>query len=247
MPDHQVKDLDKLHPDWMLLSYAKKSDASSTLKQHPQMDAFNEDVRTYWSSKTGEKGEWLSVDLDSQKTINAIQINFTENNTELFGRKGVLGQQYLVEYSADNKTWKTLVDQTNSQEDRTHQFHVLDTPIKARYLKVVNYRVPGGMFAISGFRIFGKGNGKKPDQIKSFEMNRDKLDTRNITLSWKPQPNATGYNIRFGIAPDKMYRSYMVYKNTKITIRSLDKDTKYWFVIDAFGENGITPGINQTE
>ena len=247
VPDHKIKDLDKFQPNWMLLSYSKKSDASSTLSQHPKTDAFNEDVRTYWSAKTGEKGEWLSVDLDAPKTINAIQINFAENNTELFGRKGVLGQQYLVEYSTDNKIWKTLFDQTNNQEDLTHQFHVLDTTIKAQYLRVINYRVPGGTFAISGFRVFGKGNGKKPDQIKTFEMNRDKLDTRNITLSWKSQSNAIGYNIRFGIAPDKLYRSYMVYKDTTVTLRSLDKDKKYWFVIDAFGENGISPGINQTD
>lgn len=26
------------------------------------------------------------------------------------------------------------------------------------------------------------------------------------------------------------------------TIRSLDKDQKYWFAIDAFGENGINRG-----
>jgi len=34
----------------------------------------------------------------------------------------------------------------------------------------------------------------------------------------------------------------MVYRDTEVTFRSLNKDQKYWFAIDAFGENGITSG-----
>ena len=70
-------------------------------------------------------------------------------------------------------------------------------------------------------------------------------DPRNVKLSWEKQQNAIGYNIRFGIQKDKLYRSYQVYCDTDLTIRSLDKDQKYWFAIDAFGENGITHGNAQ--
>jgi len=71
---------------------------------------------------------------------------------------------------------------------------------------------------------------------------RDANDTRNATLSWKKQANATGYNIRFGVQKDKLNRVYQVYGNTEVTIRSLNKDQKYWFAIDSFGENGVTKG-----
>jgi xylan 1,4-beta-xylosidase len=73
-------------------------------------------------------------------------------------------------------------------------------------------------------------------------MLRDSNDPRTIKLSWAKKPNAIGYNIRFGTQPDKLYRSYKVYNDTLVTIRSLNKDEKYWFAIDAFGENGVIQG-----
>ncbi|MGY4385882.1 xylan 1,4-beta-xylosidase [Pedobacter sp. UYP24] len=242
IPSHKIKDVSELFPNWMLLSYKKSAKASSSIDTTPPSLAFNEEIRDHWSAKTGNKGEWLSVDLGSISTVNAVQLNFAENDTQLFGRDGVLAQQYLLEYSTDKKNWKKLVDKTTNDIDLTHQYHVFKTPVKARYFKVTNYRVPSGTFAISGFRVFGKGIGKKPTKISSFEMLRDVNDTRNVKLSWKKQANATGYNIRFGVQKDNLNRVYQVYNETELTIRSLNKDQKYWFAIDAFGENGVTRG-----
>ena len=243
MPNKKYKNVSELFPGWMMLSYNKVGDASSSLDSNPTAFAFNEEIRNYWTAKTGDKGEWLSVDLGTVKTIKAVQLNFSENDTQLFGRKGIFGQQYLLEYSTDNKTWKTLVDKTTNEEDLTHQYHVMSTPTEARYLKVINYRVPGGTFAISGFRVFGLGNSRKPDKVSALNIVRDSNDTGNVTLSWKKCANAVGYNIRFGIQKDKLYRSYQVYSDTSIVIRSLNKDQIYWFAVDAFGENGITSGV----
>lgn len=181
-----------------MLSYNKKAEASSSLEANPASLAFNEEIKDYWSAKTGDKGEWLSVDIGSVSAVNAVQLNFAEHNTQLFGREGVPAHQYLLEYSTDKKTWKTLVDKTTNNEDLPHQYHVLKTPVKASYLKLTNYRVPGGTFAVSGFRVFGKGTGKKPTKVSSFEMVRDADDPRNVKLSWQKQPGAIGYNIRFG-------------------------------------------------
>ena len=242
MPDHKINNVSELFPGWALLSYKKTAEASSTLNDHPVAFAFDENVRDYWSANTGNKGEWLSVDLGSLSTVKAVQINFAENNTQLFGRDGILAQQYLVEYSNDNKNWKKLVDETTNTEDLTHQYHVMKTPLKARYLKVTNCRVPDGTFAISGFRVFGSGTGKKPAKVTSFEVLRDANDPRNVTISWEKKANAIGYNIRFGVQKDNLNRVYQVYSDTSITIRSLNKDQKYWYAIDAFGENGITAG-----
>ncbi len=242
MPDHKIKDVSELFPGWMMLSYKKSAEASSSLEANPASLAFNEEIRDYWSARTGDKGEWLSVDLGTVSTVNAVQLNFAENNTQLFGREGVLAQQYLLEYSTDKKRWKKLVDKTTNEADFTHQYHVFETPVKARYLKVTNYRVPSGTFAVSGFRVFGKGTSKKPGKVTSFEAIRDVNDSRNVTLRWKKQPDAIGYNIRFGIQKNKLNRVYQVYGDTELTIRSLNKDQTYWFAIDAFGENGITRG-----
>ncbi|HEY3372863.1 MAG TPA: family 43 glycosylhydrolase [Prolixibacteraceae bacterium] len=245
MPDHKYKDVNELKPGWALLSYNKKAKASSALDKDPIEYAFDEDIRTYWSAQTGNKNEWLSVDLGAPCTINALQINFAENQTQLLGRQGVLSHQYLVQYSTDQVNWKTLVDQTSNTEDLTHPYQVMSTPVQARYVKVTNYRVPDGTFAISGLRVFGQGSGAKPSKVKSFTATRDLKDSRNISLSWPQQANATGYNIRYGVEKGKLYHSYQVNKETSVTIRSLDKDQSYWFEIDAFGENGVTTGNPQ--
>jgi len=242
MPDHQIKNISELYPRWMMLSYNKKVEASSSMDANPPSLAVNEEIRDYWSARTGDKGEWLSVDLGSVCTVKAIQLNFAENNTQLFGREGIKAQKYLLEYSNDNKNWITLVDKTANEEDLTHQYHSFKTSVKARYFKVTNYRVPSGTFAISGFRVFGTGNSKKPTKVTSFEVMRDTTDSRNVTLRWKKQANAMGYNIRFGVVKENLNRVYQVYNDTTLTIRSLNTDHKYWFAIDTFGENGITKG-----
>jgi hypothetical protein len=246
MPKGKYDDVSKLRTDWAMLSYNKKADASSSIDKYPVSFAFDEDMRTYWSAKTGNKGEWLSVDLGSVCTINAVQLNFGENDCKQLGRDGVKAQQYLVEYSTDNKTWKTLIDKTSNEEDLSHPYTVLDKPVKAQYVKITNYRVAGdGTFAVSGLRLFGKGTGKKPEKVASFKIERNAADQRSVSLSWDAKANATGYNIRFGVGKDMLYRSYQVNGKNSVTINSLDKGKSYWFQVDAFGENGVTPGVVQ--
>lgn len=106
MPDYKIKDVRELFTGWMLLSYKKAAQASSSLADHPISMAFNEEIRDYWSANTGNKVEWLSVDLGEIATVKAVQMNFAENNTQLFGRDSISGQQYLIEYSNDKKSWK---------------------------------------------------------------------------------------------------------------------------------------------
>src|SRR5688572_31546907 len=60
------------------------------------------------------------------------------------------------------------------------------------------------------------------------------------TLFRSAEPNATGYVIRSGIAPDKMYTSIMVYGATDYYFRAIDKDQAYFFQIEAFNESGIS-------
>ena len=44
--------------------------------------------------------------------------------------------------------------------------------------------MPTGKFAISGLRVFGKGEGKKPDTVKQFIVLRSENDTRNAFIKW---------------------------------------------------------------
>lgn len=238
IPDHRIKDIGELYPGWMLLSYKKPAEASSSLDSHPTALAFDENIRNYWSAKTGNPGEWLSVDLGAPVTVKAVQLDFAENDTHLFGRDGVKAQQYLLECSNDKRTWRKLVDKTENQDDLTHQYHAFGSIIKARYLRVTNHRVPDGTFAISGFRVFGyraaKRSAKPLAKLTALHIARDTQDPRNVTLTWQKQTGVLGYNIRFGVDKENLNRVYQVYNDTSLTIRSLNKTDKYWFAIDAF-------------
>ena len=242
MPNHKITDIDKLDPEWALLSDHIIAQASSSLASNSTAYAFDEDIGTYWSAQTGNKGEWLSFDLGSVCTINAYQLNFEEINTQKKGSEGVLADQYLVQYSLDNKNWKTLSDKTTATEFQHNPYEEIKIPVQAQYLKITNYHVPQGSFAISEFRIFGSGTNCKPKKIDSFRAIRDYRDPQIIKMSWKKPANATGYNIRYGIAKDKLYHAYQVFNKTRLTVTCPDKNKAYWFEIDAFNENGLALG-----
>jgi hypothetical protein len=104
---------------------------------------------------------------------------------------------------------------------------------------MVNIHNASGLFAVSDFRVFGNGLAEKPKFVSDFKVNRNKSDSRNAIISWKKQTDAIGYNIYYGIAPDKLYNSIMVYGDNSYDFRGLDKGTKYYFTIEAFNENGI--------
>ena len=140
------------------------------------------------------------------------------------------------------RTGKKLIDKTKSFEFQINPYEELKNPIEARYLKITNYRVPDGNFAISDLRIFGSGSGRKPKKVNEFRAIRDYRDPQAIKVSWKKQSNTTGYNIRYGADKDKLYHSLQVYKNTRLTIHCPDKKKIYWFQIDAFNQNGVSSG-----
>jgi len=247
VPTKKISGPEELFSQWMLLSYNKPVEVSSELPNHPKSFAANEDIRTFWSAQTGNKGEWLTIDLQNECTVNAIQINYAENETNLFGRNTDIYYQYLLQYSSDNKTWKTLADKSKSKTDVPHDYIELSTPVKARYIRLTNYKVPGGTFAIAGLRIFGNGGGKVPSIVKNLSMERSETDRCIVKLNWDKTPDATGYTIRYGNQRDKLYQNYQVFGDDTLIIRSLNGLQKYYFTIDAFNENGITKGENIIE
>lgn len=247
VPTKKISGPDELFPNWMLLSFNKPVEVSSELPGHPKKFAVDEEIRTYWSASTGKKGEWISIDLKKECTINAVQLNFAENQTRLSGRNPDIYYQYLLEYSTDNKTWQLIEDKTSNKTDVPHDYIELKSPVKALFIKLINYHVPDGTFALAGLRVFGKGEGSVPSEINNFIVTRSNADRCIVKLKWKKSPDAIGYNIRYGIQKEKLYHNYEVLDNDTLTIRSLNRSEKYYFTIDAFNENGITKGINVQE
>jgi xylan 1,4-beta-xylosidase len=247
MPDKKISEYDEIFPGWMLLSYGKNVQVSSAVDTLPPANMTDEDIRTYWAAGSGNPGEYALLDLGRPHDVHAIQINFAEHNTAIFGRETGLAHRYTIEYSDNATDWETLIDQSDSQSDNSHPYFQLPEKKSARYLKINNLGVPGGHFALSGFRVFGKGNGELPGEVTGFTAQREEADRRKVHLSWNKVPHATGYNISFGTRNDRRYLDYQVYMDTTLTINSLNTGAVYYFSIESFNENGITPGSQVIE
>jgi hypothetical protein len=100
--------------------------------------------------------------------------------------------------------------------------------------------MPTGKFAISGLRAFGKGAGVRPDTVKQFIVLRSENDNRNALIKWITVNSATGYNIYWGITPDKLHNNVMVYNDNQYYFKTMDKGRTYYFSIETFNDNGIS-------
>ncbi|UCH14623.1 MAG: family 43 glycosylhydrolase [Bacteroidales bacterium] len=240
IPDKKIESSKDIFPEWMLLSYNKEVTVSSFIDSLPPVNITDENIRTYWAANTGNDTEWAGIDLNGEYDVYAIQINFAEHNTNIYGRQDGLCYQYTVEVSKDNRKWEMLIDKSDNQTDNSHDYTHLGQKASCRYIRIKNRKVPGGNFALSGFRVFGKGTGNKPETVNQLDITRNPDNRRSVLLKWDKSENATGYNISYGIDKNKLYHNYFVYSDTSLTINSLNTKQEYYFTIESFNENGIT-------
>ena len=232
---------------WMLLSYRKPAKGSSAIEGHTAEGITDENCKTYWIASSNDNTQWAEIDLESPATVNAIQVNYNDYKSDMYGRYPGLYHRYTIEGSLDGTNWITLVDRSHSFKDTPNDYVELEYPARVRYIRYNNIHVPTPYLSISAIRIFGLGEGKAPQQVKDFTATRHS-DRRDITLTWKPVEGAQGYNILWGIAPDKLYSSWMVYGNEgKHLMKCLSTGQKYYFAIEAFNENGVSKLSNLQE
>ena len=243
---------------WMLVSYKKPVKASSFAEgAAPKAQGFNEanrpktsanfrpenltdeNCKSFWMARSNGDKEWVEIDLLKPATVYAVQVNYHDHQSGLYGRIPGLRHRYVVKGSLDGRIWTTLVDRSDSYKDVPNDYVQLDRPTRARYIRYVNIEVPTPHLAISDLRVFGIGEGKKPSAVKDFKVVRQ-ADRRDALLTWKADDGCQGYNIRWGIAPDKLYNSWLVYGKSEHLLKSLSTDQAYYFTIEAFNENGVS-------
>ncbi len=227
-------------PDWYLLNYKKPVTVSSTLADFYPNNAVDESIKTYWSAATANKGEWIQTDLGNLSAVHAVQINYADQDAEFMGKQTNIYHQYKMYYSIDGKKWTLLVDKSNNKTDIPHEYVELEKPVQARYIKLENIHMPTGKFAISGIRVFGKGNGDKPAAVGTLIVLRTEKDKRSAYIKWRPVDNAYAYNLYYGTAPDKLYSCIMVYDFNEYWFKAMDKMKPYYFSIEAINENGVS-------
>lgn len=225
---------------WMLLSYGKPVSASGFADSYRPAHVTDEQIKTFWLSESSDDRQWIRIDLEKPGEVYAIQVNFHDYNSGLYGRLPDLYHRYVIEGSLDGENWHLLVDRSDNLEDVPNDYVELDQPCEARYIRYSNIHVPTLHLAISGLRVFGKGSGKAPRSVRNIVVERH-ADRRNASISWDALPGCQGYNVKWGIAPGKTYNSWMVYDENFLELRSLSAGQSYYFSVEGFNENGISP------
>ncbi|MFT8666046.1 MAG: family 43 glycosylhydrolase [Liquorilactobacillus ghanensis] len=247
-----------LAPHYMLLSYKKDAEASSVYDKHNVSLALDENIRTWWCAQ-GSQGEWYKLDLGKIYTPHSIQLNLAEEGIPVekhsseesaplragkryIDSKSNIKTRYLMEGSKNGEDWFIIHDASEVNSDLTHDYIILNGKKELRYVKVTAVSMAyNAKFAISGLRVFGLDDKDKPERV--MESTVAHTDGMTAKAVWKKAKGAIGYNLRYGIAPDKLYTSYQVYGIENLLLTALNKNQKYWYCIDSFNESGITEGV----
>ncbi|WP_193596600.1 family 43 glycosylhydrolase [Microbacterium sp. YJN-G] len=244
-------------PPWMLLSYGARATASSSLEAHGPELAVDEDVRDWWVAATDATGESLTVDLERPMSIGAIQVNVADHELAARAPEAPGGADYghswramyldaeaaelWIDVSLDGESWETVLDTRGDGADRPHALVVFDAEREARFVRVTAGRLPfGAHFAVSGLRVFGRADGPAPSAAVARARRTGEL---SALIEWDASAGAQGYNVRWGLAPDKLYHSWMLHgAHQSLDLGALNAGVEYWVAVDAFNGAGVTSG-----
>ncbi len=247
-------------------------DTVSTANDNSPMRACEENVQTWWRAASNEPGEWIIMDLGEGKDIHAVQINFADDNipsdkyvdeSKLASGGRVIDEsenrtRWTLEASLDGESYTMLADRSKAEINLGHELVLVGGDSTAnngiggnakgekyRFLKLTIIEVPFAQpAAVSGIRVFGKGNGKAPESIS---FNAKRMSDIDMSITMKAE-NADGYNIKWGYREDKLYHSCMFFPDKETigeatrNIGALVKGEPVYVQVDAFNENGITHG-----
>ena len=187
---------------WMLLSYRKPVTASTAKGEFGPDALTDERTKSFWLAEANDERQWVLIDLEKPARVCAVQVNYHDYRSNLYGRIPGLRHRYVIEGSSDGETWNILVDRRSSYKDTPNDYVELEVPTTARYIRYKNIDVPTPNLAISELRVFGLGFGKAPRPPQKLALDRH-TDRRDVTVRWEPVKGAQGYNVLWGIAPGR--------------------------------------------
>ncbi len=241
VPTGKIGDPDSLFTGWMLLSYRKPASASTTTGEFVADRVTDENPRTFWVAGVNKAGETLTVDLGGVKTLRAVQVNFADYKSNRFADAADVYTEFALQSSPDGRNWSPLARTEAPRRDRPNAYFELPAPVKARYVRYVHGHVGAANLAISDIRIFGSAGGKLPAMPAGVTAKRD-TDERNARVTWKPVKGAVGYNVLWGIRPDRLTLTYQRWadQGASLELRALNVGQAYWVAVEAFDENGVS-------
>ncbi len=246
VPTKKIADPNSLFTGWMLLSYRKPAVASSTMGEFGAGRVTDENPQTFWVAAANRPGESLTVDLGAPKTVRAVQVNFADYKSGRFADAPDIYTEFELQGSVDGQNWQPVARTEQPRRDRPNAYFELPQPVSARFIRYVHRHVGAANLAISDIRVFGSAAGKAPGVPSGITAQRE-TDQRNATIRWAKVPGALGYNIRFGIRPDRLTLTHQLWADElgkgdalRKELRSLNVGVRYWVAIEAFNESGVS-------
>jgi hypothetical protein len=246
VPRTRFDDPDSLFTGWMLLSYRKPVAASSTRKGFGTAAITDEDPRSFWVAAANRPGETLTIDLGRVDTVRAVQVNYADYQSGIFGDRPDVYTEFALQASADGQQWHEIARTEPPRRDRSNAYFEIATPVRTRFVRYVHGHVGAANLAISDIRVFGNADGSVPQQPQQVVASRP-ADQRDATIRWEQVPGAIGYNLRFGIRPNRLTLTHQLWADELGSgpslakeLRSLNAGVRYWVAIEAFNESGVS-------
>ena len=147
--------------------------------------------------------------------------------------------------SLDGRSWRPLAKTEPPRRDRPNAYFALPAPVRARFVRYVHGHVGAATLAIGDIRVFGTADGAAPAPPTAISAVRDR-DGRNARVSWTKVPGVTGYNVRWGIRPDRLTLTYQKFADQldpahpSLELRALTVGQRYFVAVEAFNEAGVS-------
>jgi hypothetical protein len=113
--------------------------------------------------------------------------------------------------------------------------------VSTRYIRYQHGHIAARHLAIADIRVFGNAGGQLPPAPASIAASRS-ADPRNAIIRWAGVPGAVGYNVRWGIRPDRLTHTYQRFADagTELELRALNIGQRYFVAVEAFDESGVS-------
>jgi len=174
-----------------------------------------------------------------------VQVNFADYLSGRYGDAPDIFTEFSLESSLDGKRWQPLASTGSSRRDRPNAYLQLPSPVEARYVRYVHGHVGADHLAISDLRVFGSAGGPAPRAPAHIGVMRS--EPRAMRVSWNAVRGAVGYNVRWGVKPDRLNLCYQVFapaasqRTISLDVRALNAGVGYFVAVEAFDESGVSP------
>ena len=211
VPTTKVDDPDSLFTGWMLLSYRKPVVASST------RNGFGTAARHGRGSAhlLGRGGQHAGRDADDRprapKTVRAVQVDFADYQSGRFADAPDIYTEFALQASTDGQHWQEIARTEPPRRDRPTLISSCRSRC-ARASSATSTAMSARRISRSAtFACSAMPTARRPQLPGATWQRRATRDQRDATIRWAKVPGAVGYNIRFGIRPDRLTLTHQLW------------------------------------